>query len=62
MEQRTLVFSHVVTHAAKVASANTNLLKGILEACGQGEMLPEESSVAAISTFPKNDFFINTDI
>ena len=50
MEQRTLVFSHVVTHAAKVASANTNLLKGILEACGQGEMLPEESSVAAIST------------
>ena len=50
MKQRTLVFSHVVTHAAKVASANTNLLKGILEACGQGEMLPEESSVAAIST------------
>ena len=50
MEQRTLVFSHVVTHAAKVASANTNLLKGILEACGQGEMLPEEASLAAIST------------
>jgi len=51
MEQRRLLTSQVVTHAAKVATANTNLLKGILESCGgEGEALSEEVSLAVIST------------
>ena len=51
MEQRRLLTSQVVAHAAKVATANTNLLKGILESCGgEGEALSEEVSLAVIST------------
>jgi len=51
MEQRRLLTSQVVTHAAKVATANTNLLKGILESFGgEGEALSEEVSLAVIST------------
>jgi len=51
LEQRRLLASHVATHAAKVASANTNLLKGILETGGFGGMVePEEISMAVIST------------
>ena len=51
VEQRRLLVSHVVTHAAKVATANTNLLKGILESGGvEGMVVPEEIPMMVIST------------
>ena len=49
MEQRRLLANHVVTHAAKVASANCNLLKGILETgVFEGMVVPEEIPMEAI--------------
>ena len=49
-EQRRLLASQVVAHAAKVATANTNLLRGILETCAEGLGVPEEIPLAIIST------------
>ena len=46
MEQRRLFANHVVTHAANVASANTNLLKGFLET----GVVHEEIPTAVLST------------
>ena len=52
MEQRRLLANHVVTHAAKLAAANTNLLKGVLETgVLEGIMVPEEISMEVIRTF-----------
>ena len=51
MEQRRLLANHLVTHAAKVASANSNLLKGILETgVFEGMVVPEEIPMTVIQT------------
>lgn len=51
VEQRRLLVSHVVTHAAKVATANTDLLKGILETGGiEGMVAPDQIPMMVIST------------
>ena len=49
-EQRRLLANHVATHMTKVTTANTNLLKGILETCAEGMALPEEITIAVLST------------
>ena len=49
-EQHKLVRNLVVVHAVKVASANTNLLKGIYDVYGEGDVVPEEVILTVIST------------
>ena len=51
IEQRRLLANHLVTHAAKVASANSNLLKGILETgVFEGMVMPDEIALTVIQT------------
>jgi len=49
-EQRRLVQSQLVNHAAKVAAANSNLLLGIFKTLGVEDNVPHEVSIAVMST------------
>ena len=49
-EQRRLVQSQLVNHAAKVAAANSNLLHGILKTLGVEDNVPYEVPIAVMST------------
>jgi len=49
-EQRRLVQSQLVNHAAKVAAANSNLLHGIFKTLGVEDNVPYEVSIAVVST------------
>ena len=49
-EQRRLVQSQLVNHAAKVAAANSNLLHGIFKTLGVEDDAPHEVQFAVMST------------
>ena len=49
-EERRLVQSQVVNHAAKVAAMNSNLLHGIFKTLGEESDVPYEVSLAVMST------------
>ena len=49
-EERRLVQSQVVNHAAKVAAMNSNLIHGIIKTLGEESDVPYEVSLAVMST------------